>query len=94
MRELNLNCDFSKSFCDWNQELFKDEIDFTRKKGKSLVANFKRNSGPLNDRFGDESMHEIKKSILVLSSVETYGYSLLSPFGVRKGYHNLKNLLL
>jgi hypothetical protein len=50
-----LNCDFSIGLCDWKQELFKDEIDFTRHRGKSLLAKFNKNSGPLNDRNGDES---------------------------------------
>ena len=51
-----MNCDFSKNLCDWKQEVFKDEIDFTVIKGKSLLANFKGNSGPISDRYGDKSM--------------------------------------
>ena len=52
-----MNCDFSIGLCDWKQELFKDEIDFTRHRGKSLLAKFNKNSGPLNDRNGDESKY-------------------------------------
>ncbi len=52
-----MNCDFSINLCDWRQEMFKDEIDLTRNKGKSLLAKFNKNSGPIADRNGNEGKY-------------------------------------
>ena len=65
LSELNLNCDFSINLCDWHQEMFKDEIDLTRNKGKSLLAKFNKNSGPIADRNGNEGKFFIRFSLFL-----------------------------
>jgi hypothetical protein len=51
LETLKLNCTFQIDLCDWIQERYRDEVDYVRNSGKSLLGHYRENVGIIADRF-------------------------------------------